>query len=64
MKIILLFTIYCLSTVDGTDKMVVKESLTIPFKFFELFVLQHMLPLGSADILRKPLNKTDFSLRT
>lgn len=34
MKIILLFTVYCLSTVDGTDKMVVKESLKIPFKFF------------------------------
>lgn len=45
MKIILLFTDCCLSTADGTDRMVVKESLKIPFKFVEPFVLQHMPPL-------------------
>lgn len=39
---ILLFTDCCLSTVDASDRMVIKGSLKIPFECFEVFVLQHV----------------------
>lgn len=62
--IILLFADCYLSAVDATDRMVVKGSFKIPFKSFELFVLQHVPPLDTAHILRILLNRTCFSLIT